>query len=131
MGLDCSHDAFHGAYSAFNRLRQTIAKATDGSFPPHEDKELDDNLWYWGDSFSRKTHPGLFIFMQHSDCDGEISPDDCIKIANDLESLLPEMEKHGIGTGHVMVRGGYSSVVKKFITGCRLAAKNNEVLTFD
>lgn len=130
MGLDCSHDAFHGVYSAFNRLRQIIAKAADGSFPPHENKELDDNLWYWGDSFSRKTHPGLFVFMQHSDCDGDIAPDDCIKVANDLESLLPKIEKYGAGTGHIMVQSGYGPVTKKFIAGCRLAAKNNEMLTF-
>ena len=35
MGLDVSHDAFHGAYSAFNRLRQFVCAATGGSFPPH------------------------------------------------------------------------------------------------
>lgn len=35
MGLDTSHDAFHGAYSAFNRLRQEVSRARGGSFPPH------------------------------------------------------------------------------------------------
>jgi hypothetical protein len=46
MGLDCSHDAFHGAYSAFNSFRKFICKAIGGSFPPHEDKTLDGDSWY-------------------------------------------------------------------------------------
>lgn len=35
MGLDISHDAFHGAYSAFNSLRQEVAHAVGGSYGPH------------------------------------------------------------------------------------------------
>jgi len=35
MGLDTTHDAFHGAYSAFNRFRQIVCRAIGGSFPPH------------------------------------------------------------------------------------------------
>ena len=35
MGLDTSHDAFHGAYSAFNSLRQEVAHVVGGSYGPH------------------------------------------------------------------------------------------------
>ena len=34
MGLDCSHDAWHGAYSAFMRWRQTLAEVA--GLPPLE-----------------------------------------------------------------------------------------------
>ena len=73
MGLDISHDAWHGAYSAFNRFRQKVAQAMGGSYPPHYiydkigyrlyegadpdlpiiNKELDGNTWYWGDGFNQ------------------------------------------------------------------------------
>ncbi len=35
MGLRCSHDAFKGGYSDFNRLRQAVCKTLDGDHPPH------------------------------------------------------------------------------------------------
>jgi hypothetical protein len=147
MGLDCSHGAFHGAYSAFNRFRQAVAWAAGGSYPPHYlrgkngslkmsgglpviDHDKDDNCWYWDDSYSYDDNPGLCLFFCHSDCDGEISPEDCIKVANELESLMPKIKKLGMGGGHIERNGGYEKVLQQFIDGCRLAAKNNEPLEF-
>lgn len=136
MGLDCSHDAFHGAYSAFNRFRQAIAKAMGGSYPPHETEYHEDgdkllpNMWYWGKEYNELLHPGLYVFLSHSDCDGEISPVNCIMVANDLEKLLPIIEKYGVGVGHIEREGGFGGVCQKFINGCRLAYKNSEALEF-
>lgn len=130
MGLDTSHDAFHGAYSAFNRFRQAVAKAIGGSFPFHDDTSLDNKLWYWGDGYGKESHPGLHCFFMHEDCDGEISPEDCARIADELEPLLPEIDEMGMGGGHIESQGGYGSVTRKFIAGCRLAAESNETLVF-
>lgn len=136
MGLDCSHDAFSGAYSAFNRFRQAVCKAMGGSFPPHETDRHEDgdvlepDKWYWGTGFNEETHPGLFVFLAHSDCDGEISPEDCTKVANDLETLLPKVEALGSGGGHIERDGGYGAVCRRFIAGCREAAKDNEPIVF-
>lgn len=130
MGLDCSHDAFHGAYSAFNRFRQAIAKAMGGSWPPHEDMSLNPEQWYWGDGYNEETHRGIFVLMSHSDCDGEISPKDCLLVAHDLESLLPKLDAMGDGGGHIARGGGYGSVARVFIVGCREAAETNEALLF-
>lgn len=133
MGLDCSHDAFHGAYSAFNRFRQAVCEATGGSFPPHENEAIDPNSWYWGDDYSENTHPGLFVFLAHEDCEGEISPDDCVVVAGELEALLPKLnELDGkYGGGHIASVGGLVDVCKKFIAGCRLAAQHEESLIFE
>lgn len=117
MGLDCSHDAWHGPYSAFNRLRQAVCKAIGGSFPPHADKSLDDNYWYSGEGYRAETHPGLYEFLSHSDCDGKITPKMCAKVANELEALLPKMTK-------------MRADLRAFIDGCRKAAAANEPLTF-
>jgi len=71
MGLDTTHDAFHGAYSAFNNLRRFLLKSIGGSFPPHENKELLDGHWYWWiegqvGKFSSESHKGLLEFFSHS-----------------------------------------------------------------
>ena len=92
MGLDTTHGAFHGSYSSFNRFRQAVAKAVGGSFPPHEKglfdddgKPLDESQWYIDDSYSATTHPGLRAFLSHSDCDGEFTPKECTRVADELE----------------------------------------------
>lgn len=148
MGLDCSHDAFHGAYSSFNRFRQEVCHAIGGSFPPHwlinhngevardkagyplHDTSLDDKLIYFPDD-GLDDDSGMYAFLVHSDCDGEISPEMCVKVADDLEAILPKIESlKNQGGGHIQARGGYAEVLKKFIAGCRLAAANNEPLVF-
>lgn len=149
MGLDTTHDAFHGAYSAFNRFRQEVARAIGGSFPPHwkygddgellrdsdgmavYDKEKNGDFFYWGDGYGAETHPGLFEFFKHSDCDGEISPEMCTKIADDLEGVLPKVETLGSKSGgHIAASGGYVEVMRKFIAGCRAAADEGVPLEF-
>lgn len=149
MGLNCSHDAFHGAYGAFNRLRQFVCAATGGSFPPHwlhsptgEIKQgsdgrtlyregLDPNMFYTGDEYDRDTYPGLYEFLAHSDCDGEIDTAMCVKVADDLEQLMPKMEAlRWESHGHIAAGGGFLEMVRKFIAGCRAAAAANEPLDF-
>ena len=149
MGLDCSHDAFHGAYSAFNRLRQFVCAATGGSFPPHwvygqggeimKDErgatryhsEIPGDSFQCGEDFPRSEWEGLYEFLMHSDCDGEISPEMCIKVADDLERLLPKMEAlRWQEFGHIAAQGGFVEVVRKFIAGCRDAASAGEPLDF-
>jgi hypothetical protein len=133
MGLDISHDAFSGAYSAFNRFRGFIAKGTGGSFPPHDDESLDRNCWYFGEGYNKTKHPGLWELLCHSDCDGKITPGKCNKLANELEELMPkllELAENDDGGGHISRDGGYIEVTKRFIAGCRLAAERKESLRF-
>lgn len=136
MGLDCTFDAFHGAYSAFSRFRKAVAQAMGGSYPPHDPKihadgtVLDDEAWYWGDGYSRATHPGLYCFLSHSDCDGDIPPALCVYVADELEALLPAIEKAGLGDGHILRGGGYAGVTETFIKGCRAAAAAGQPLEF-
>lgn len=135
VGLDTTHDAFHGAYSAFNTFRKFLLKSIGGRFPPHADKKLLHDHWYWGDEseFNSETHKGLLEFFRHSDCDGEISPVMCKLIADEMESILPHVEKLAEteeAYGHILRDGGYVEVAKRFIEGCRLAHELNEPLEF-
>ena len=112
MGLDCSHDAFHGAYSAFNRLRQEVCRAAGGEY----------NI---------ESNPGLFEFLNHSDCDGEISPEMCKLVADELEELMPKFkESLPPSGGHIALQEGYVNVLRKFIEGCRAAYAAGEPLIF-
>lgn len=148
MGLYCSHDAFRGAYSAFNRFRQAIARAAGGSYPPHylytasgetaigsdgvlvRDETMDEGRFYVADEMTYETHPGLWEFFTHSDCDGDIPPDLCAKLADEMEALLPKIDAQGVGDGHIARDGGFGSVARRFIAGCRDAAAAGEPLEF-
>jgi hypothetical protein len=115
MGLDVSHGAFIGPYGSFDRFRQTLCEATGGTWP----KRFSGSSYFvLGPGFDSESHPGLWELLNHSDCDGEISPEDCLKVAKDLKELLPEL-------GIPDIR-----VAKKFIEGCELAASLNESLIF-
>lgn len=140
MGLDCTHGAFNGAYSAFNRLRQAVCKAAGGRYPFFSDADrayletigtyaVDNGRWYVPDEIIIEAWPGLYVFLSHSDCDGEISPEDCRKVALDLERLLDKVSDEPAG-GHLDAAGGYKACVRKFIAGCRLAAAHGEALEF-
>ena len=151
MGLDISHNAFKGKYSDFNRLRQSVAWAIGGSYPPHWhrdssgalirdirgmleiDGSLNNDMWYGPAGHNiRESHPGLFIFLSHSDCDGELSPQECIAVANELEAILPQIDALPISAvgRRILEQGGAGAVLRKFIAGCRTAAMNNEPLLF-
>ncbi len=130
MGLNCTHGAFDGAYSAFNRFRQAVAQAAGGSFPPHDDPSLDHGSWFVeGDDYSQETHKGLWLFLNHSDCDGDLSPRECELVAQDLSFLMPFIST-GDGGGHLSRMGGYRGAAKRFIDGCNAAVMAGERLEF-
>lgn len=146
MGLDTSHDAWHGAYSAFMRWRIMIAKWA--GMPP---LELMEGFWEKGsyrDPFVEyaKSSPNLaqqyydslpirwsslkpdplHKLLFHSDCDGEIASEDCGPIADRLKELLPLLPKGDSG-GHI---GDYRDKTQQFINGLRRAAEAGENLLF-
>lgn len=169
MGLYCSHDAFRGAYSAFNRFRQFVCAMCQGSFPPHKYADggwscydgrffhfkpgetehfdklpggvLHPEMFYLDDKYSRDKFPGLYIFLQHSDCDGFISPGDLSLVIKDLEMVLGMAQKGGISGNaqeildfpgnHNEAAGGMIAVLERFIKGCKKAKRTAKGLRFE
>lgn len=136
-------EIFCGSYSAFNRFRQIVCKAIGGSWPPHfiekngeivgTDTSLDRNMWYLEDDFNENDWPGLWLFLNHSDCEGKFSPKEARLVARDLEKILPkiaELKDVCPSRGHLERNGGYYSVTKKFIEGCRIASKGRCIVSF-
>lgn len=125
MGLDVSHDAFSGAYSAFNRMRIAVCEATGGG----EVKENGETFFAVGGNFRFDQHPGLLEFLSHSDCDGEIHPAMCRLVARDLRKVAEVMPESS-DFGHIAAVGGMRAAVIKFAEGCERAADAGEPLVF-
>lgn len=134
MGLDCSHDAWHGAYSAFDRWRQKLAEVAglppldlmDGFYGSRcrlKYPDIDSKLPISWDCL--KPSP-LHELLSHSDCDGEIAPDRCGPIADALEALIPLLPDEE-DTGHI---GIWKEKTAQFVKGLRAAAAAGEPLDF-
>ena len=120
MGLDISHDTWHGAYSAFHRWREKIADLTGYEYPKNPLEEKDD---WW---FSKAEKDVLDYLLHHSDCDGHITWRRCGKLAKRLKEILP-LFPDGDGGGHI---GNWRDKTKQFIKGCEDAYKAKEYLEF-
>lgn len=155
MGLDTTHNCWHGAYSAFMRWRQEISKAA--GLPPLELMEgfftsRDGSRGVRGGipTFYLGPDPGELVencirrmeeslpiswdslkpsplheLLYHSDCDGEITAESCGPIADALEALLPKL--NGDHGGHI---GDIKAKTQRFIDGLRDAAAKNEAVEF-
>ena len=137
MGLDTSHDCWHGAYSSFMRWREEIAQAA--GFPPLYFME---NFWegppgnvgsmgYRIESAINQlpirwrlfSGDPLCILLNHSDCDGIIEAKDCKPLADRLREILPHLPSGG---------PFYDARDKtwQFINGLDLAASRGENVEF-
>lgn len=124
MGLDISHDCWHGAYSAFMRWRRAVASVCGIDLERMEGYAEGGILW------SSLPADPVHILLNHSDCDGEIALDDEIPLAQRLEELAPVLEKYD--ATHQM--GGHlpsaAAAARKFAEGLREAHALGEIVEF-
>lgn len=138
MGLDTTHEAWHGAYSAFTRWRNQVARTAgyevakvtyDGTGYGSDTVLID-----WGHitqtqidgEWDATPADPLLVLIAHSDCDGVIHPAQAGPLADRLEELLPLLPE-GDGGGHI---GDWRDKTRRFIDGLRLAVKHGEDLEF-
>lgn len=149
MGLDTSHNCWHGAYSAFHRWRCELARAA--GLPPLDLMEGFDEVSnpmsplffayqsalkdgfhttpFWRSipiSWECLKPDALYILLHHSDCEGEIEWQVCAAIADSIEKLLPNLPQ-GDGAGHI---GNWQCKTQQFIDGLRAAYKAKENVEF-
>jgi hypothetical protein len=135
MGLNTSHGCWDGAYSAFMRWRQEIAKHVgiplmfmEGFYSERNISNLPEYMriglplrWdLFGDD-------AIFKLLYHSDCEGEIESKDCAPIADRLEEILKSVPEELDLHGHV---GNFHEKTRTFITGLRRAAEAGQNVEF-
>lgn len=152
MGLDTSHNAWHGSYSSFMRWRKRIADVAglpplelmEGFYKPiEENKRIHifdiPSLWTVKPSNSildvdkrlpiswncLKPSP-LHELLYHSDCDGEIPWEICNDIADCLEPLILLLPQEGTEEEP----WDWKDKTRQFVEGLRLAASLKEDLIF-
>ena len=136
MGLDTSHDCWHGAYSAFGLWRKTIAKAAGYAvWGVKTEYGFDATVMIdWGHitpanlmgEWNNTPSDPLIVLIAHSDCEGVIHPTQAILLADRLSDLLPLLPS-GEVPGHI---GDYKTKTQKFIDGLRLAVEKGEDVRF-
>ena len=115
MGLDTTHNAWHGPYSSFNRFRYGIAAEIG--------VDLDEYIGYGHDGTKNleDIKHDIMPLLNHSDCDGFISPLDCLYIAAGLTKIEQNLSES---------RSDLRSDIIQFRDGCLEAFMQQENLEF-
>jgi len=139
MGLDTSHDAWHGSYSGFSRWRRMVAIELgfigpgDTLFPKQkfDDQQLNDTPIDWdtidkdtdyqGNWTAEPSDP-IWYLLAHSDCDGVIKPEHMLPLADRLEPIAQKVDDNYGAIGF--------RPTERFINGLRRAAAANEEIDF-
>lgn len=125
MGLDTSHDCWHGSYITFGEFRSAVFDAVFGGGPRERYAYFDEIArWQrWGDE--RMKDP-LMTLLLHSDCDGEIEVDKQPALAARLEEVAPILPE-GMGA---MPDYGPRAWALEFAAGLRKANALGEPVDF-
>lgn len=124
MGLDTSHDCWHGSYGSFNSFRYDLAKLAN--------IDLSNMIGFGGlTEFPTKDVEPLVILLNHSDCDGIIELEDTKPLATRLLHLLYKTKKQKKFKYLFDEEDGYLEYkIIQFATGLLEAYKNNEIVDF-
>ena len=145
MGLDTTHDCWHGAYSAFNEWRNRVAVAAGYGI---RETDIDGNprtggglkmvdleyQWFTEDRlmgiWDRTPDDPLLVLIVHHDHDGAIYPPQQLALADRLDELKDHPYLMGQTWGHIERRGGYRGALDRFVAGLRLAHSRGETVGF-
>ena len=82
MGIDFSHCDAHWAYSGFNRFRARLAKQIGIN--------LDSMIGFGGNHSWESVSDPIKPFLNHSDCDGNLTVDECWAVAPRIQQLISD-----------------------------------------
>jgi hypothetical protein len=125
MGLDTSHNAWHGPYSSFNRFRYWLAEKAGIN--------LNEYLGYGHASATKELTSidhKLMPLFNHSDCEGELTPLECKQIAEGIDEVLKNISKEEIEHPENTYSFSNYNKAKQFRDGCVLAHSLNENIDF-
>lgn len=123
MGLDTSHNCWHGSYGGFNIFRTAIATAAGHDFDGHYGKRCSNHSisGKWG---TRKAPDDILeVLLCHADHTGVIPARFCNALADGLQAIHDKLPAEG-EDDWIAKRN------LQFIAGLRDAAAKNEDVTF-
>ena len=118
MGLDTTHNCWHGGYSGFNRFRYSLGYQIG--------IDLDDYLGYEGKKGKKleDIDHDLMPLFNHSDCDGILTVEESKKIVNGLNSVLENFNEE------LECDYNFKEKIIQFRDGCLDAISQNEIVEF-
>lgn len=131
MGLDTTHGAWNGPCNYFNCFRRWLANQIGidlydyigfGKFVKTE-----GGIEYVETGFNdlKSIKHDIQPLLDHSDCDGLLTPEECQRVANGLKDIIDRTQ----GDPSIEARE-YRLLAIRFKNGCLLAAKKKENLEF-
>lgn len=155
MGLDTTHDCWHGSYRAFAEWRNALATAAGydlvevGTTSGHHVvcADIGDDLYTEDHARGVWKHPPedfLHVLLTHSDAEYRIRREHTSSLADRLESLLPALDSVAPALapgGERPVPLGYTPIdppqvehwkaqTRRFVAGLRTAAAAGEAVKF-
>lgn len=138
MGLDTTHDCWHGPYTAFLRWRAELHYLLTADIRGRDGYEeairSGADVYYWSEDplplrnvlepYRAQLERVMRMFMTHSDCDGEIAAEDCGPLADALQIIMDRC---------MPARALYDTArpaTERFIAGLRAAAEAGEAVEF-
>ena len=113
MGLDFSHGDAHWTYSDFHAFRSELAAMVGIA-------DLSTMEGFGGTRSFDALPDDIRPLLDHSNCDGALSPEECSRIAPRLEALIRQKEE----------TWDYRDSGLSLVEGMKKAASQGESLTF-
>ena len=118
MGLDTSHNCWHGPYSSFNRFRHTLAKQI--GIDLNEYRGYDDK----GEKDLETIEHDIMPLLNHSDCDGSLTVKESRRIIKGLNNILENYNED------IPSDFNFKEKVEQFRDGCVDAVGKRQIIRF-
>jgi len=105
MGLDFSHTDAHWSYGGFNRFREALAKAAGFN--------MNDFKGFGGNKGWEEMQDNIKPILNHSDCEGELTVDECKIVSPRLRELVADWEDGFDKNQALMLAAGMDYAVEK------------------
>jgi hypothetical protein len=134
MGLDTSHDCWHGSYSSFSQWRRYLGELARIQYKSFEmdlgfkykymEPDIDWSIYTKQNikgKWKETPKDPIMILICHSDCEGSIKIEQLKPLKDRLEELLPLMDP---------LNEYFIGKTKSFIKGLEKAIQANEDVEF-
>lgn len=118
MGLDTTHDCWHGPYSSFNRFRYSLAEQIGVNL-----NEYDGYGGPGGKKLEDIPHD-IMPLLNHSDCDGSLTVKESRKIIKGLDNILENFNED------LPCDYNFKEKITQFRDGCKDAVSRRQIIRF-